>query len=191
MRYPYSPPSSVGSNDSDSRLCIDFLLNEQSPKNVFPKEEYTDEDSSNEEFLSEGNPNARISRSPPREKYTEEKMFFVWYHRVDLDMPWDKVTNAYNCFFPEDRNKGGLQCRFYRALNQYNVKKIREQARHGRITGGEIEKFGVLDCTNRRFTWMLPHHLADIGIPILRASPRKPRGQKQEKTIGNIGDQPC
>ncbi|KAL6249883.1 hypothetical protein RBB50_003739 [Rhinocladiella similis] len=178
MTYPDSPPSSVRSYGSDSRMSIDFLLNEG-----FPNEESSNEGSSSEGSSYEGSPvegspieespNARLSKIPPREKYTEEKMFFVWYHRVDLDMPWDKVTDAYNCFFPEDRRKGGLQCRFYRALDQYNVQKIRQQARHGRIRGGLIEKFGVLDCTNRRFTWMLPEHLADPGVPILGANPSR------------------
>ncbi|KAK6366863.1 hypothetical protein LTS17_010414 [Exophiala oligosperma] len=196
MGCPSSPISSVGSSESGSRMSIDFLLNEEYPNELSSKQEplgeyfkkqYLQErycrDLSREEYLKQEHlkgespsekapngksPHARTSKSPPREKYTEEKMFFVWYHRVDLDMSWDEVTNAYNRFFPEDRRKGGLQCRFYRALDQYNVKKVRQQARFGRIRGGLIEKFGVLDCTDRRFTWMLPEHLVDPGRPVIR-----------------------
>lgn len=47
--------------------------------------------------------------------YTPEEMLFTWYHRTDLKLDWDVVEYLYNkCFNRWPRQKGGLQCKFYR-----------------------------------------------------------------------------
>ncbi|KAI1610555.1 hypothetical protein EDD36DRAFT_421630 [Exophiala viscosa] len=105
-----------------------------------------------------------------RQKYQDEQSFFIWYHRTDLGLPWDQVMEMYRRYWKEDREKSGLQCKFYRILDQYNVDKVRKQTKMGRSSAREKKgKFGVLQRTNRRFPWMKPDHLGHRRMPVLRA----------------------
>lgn len=116
--------------------------------------------------------NDDASRSIPsaRQKYQDEQSFFIWYHRTDLGLPWDQVMRLYRRYWKEDREKSGLQCKFYRILSQYNVDKVRKQTKLGRSGTKEKKgRFGVIQRTNRRFPWMNPDHLGHRRMPPLRA----------------------
>ncbi|KAJ9498666.1 hypothetical protein H2202_005852 [Exophiala xenobiotica] len=142
-----SSESSESSVDSDDRMRIVYVLNDNCAAPNGPKK-------------------------PPREKYTDEEAYFIWYHRIDLNMPWDQVKEAYSRTFSETRKKAGLQCRFYRIVDQHKVTKVRQQGRPDRsIRGGHIEKFGVIAQTDRRYYWMRPEHLESRPLPILWARP--------------------
>ncbi len=68
---------------------------------------------------------------PPCKKYSVEQAHFLWYHRTDLGEGWDDVEREYEYQFGDKRGKGGLQCKFYRVLDDHGVEKVREQARSG------------------------------------------------------------
>ncbi|KIW50296.1 hypothetical protein PV05_11897 [Exophiala xenobiotica] len=149
-----SSESSQSSVDSDDRMRIVYVLNDTCAVPKGPKK-------------------------PPREKYTEEEAYFIWYHRIDLNMPWNKVLEAYSRNFAETRKKAGLQCRFYRIVDQHKVKKVRQQGRPERNTRGyHIEKFGVIAQTDRRYHWMRPEHLECQPLPRLWARPGAWGGQR-------------
>ncbi|SPQ22403.1 3e0d3e0b-be38-426a-90b7-b03667cf095f [Thermothielavioides terrestris] len=47
--------------------------------------------------------------------YTFEQEAFVIYHRVELDLPWDRVREAFMARWPApDRSVSGLECAYYR-----------------------------------------------------------------------------
>ena len=63
-----------------------------------------------------------------RPKYTEEEMLFIWYHRTDRALDWNAVEDCFNqAFNRQSRNSGGLQCKFYRYLHEWNVEDVRQQ----------------------------------------------------------------
>lgn len=100
-------------------------------------------------------PNTRA----PRPKYEEQQAFFIWYHRTDLSEPWDQVLLEFSRQFHHRRPKGGLQCKFYRLLKEWDVEKVRVQNRHARDSPKDrVGAFGVVERTPRRFEWMRPHH---------------------------------
>lgn len=79
-------------------------------------------------------------------------------HRItgtDLGEGWDEVERKFQCQFGDKREKGGLQCKFYRLLEEFGVEKVRDQAKSGhRRRGDKIGKFGLVQRTARRYTWM-------------------------------------
>jgi len=106
------------------------------------------------------------SRRPPCKKYTLEQALFIWYQRTDLAKPWDEVEEGFKRQFDEKRGKGGLQCKFYRTLNDAKVEKVREQAKWGRRSKRDrIGKFGVIQRTNKRYSWMLPEDRHKPPLP--------------------------
>lgn len=70
-------------------------------------------------------------RRPPRPKYEEEEMFFIWYHRVDLGQEWKEVRESFNRQFPNRQRSGfqGIQCKFYRFIREKSCPTLREQRR--------------------------------------------------------------
>jgi hypothetical protein len=56
----------------------------------------------------------------------------IWYHRTDLGLAWDDVEQRFSEYFGEKREKGGLQCKFYRTIGDAGVEKVREQTNSGR-----------------------------------------------------------
>ncbi|KEF58032.1 uncharacterized protein A1O9_05955 [Exophiala aquamarina CBS 119918] len=88
-------------------------------------------------------------------KYTREQEHFIWYHRTDLHMPWDQVEHEYKQYFNHDREKGGLQCKYYRVLNSYNVEKVRQQTKWGQVIGkAKIGKYGLLATVKCNYPWI-------------------------------------
>ncbi|KIW24353.1 uncharacterized protein PV07_10072 [Cladophialophora immunda] len=107
----------------------------------------------------------RRPRSPCK-KYELEQKYFIWYHRIDLEQEWDDIEKAFHRQFGDLRKKGGLQCKFYRVLEESNVAKVREQAKSGhRDRRGKIDKFGVVQRTTQRFLWMRPEDQSRPPLP--------------------------
>ncbi|EFR00132.1 hypothetical protein MGYG_03138 [Nannizzia gypsea CBS 118893] len=103
-------------------------------------------------------------RRPPRPKYDEEEMYFIWYHRVDLGQEWKQVRECFNAQFPNRQRTGfqGIQCKYYRFIKEKNCPTLREQRRKrsaaaasaaaGGETGSDSEgrekgqNYGGLNC---------------------------------------------
>lgn len=104
-------------------------------------------------------PHAAVRR-PPRPKYTEEQIIFIWYMRTDMRLSWDKVLDSYRRCFSVSRDKSGLQCRFYRVLIDWGVEKVRDQNPHPRDGNKDqmIGQYGVVQRTNKRYWWMKLEH---------------------------------
>ena len=106
-------------------------------------------------------------RRPPRPKYQEEEMYFIWYHRVDLEEEWKEVQDRFNQQFPTRQRRGfqGLQCKFYRFIKEKRCPAVREQRR---ISDGEspgrgpkselLPKYGVSQWCNVWYPWMRREH---------------------------------
>lgn len=108
----------------------------------------------------------------PRPKYEEQQAFFIWYHRTDLSEPWDQVLREFGRQFHHRRPKGGLQCKFYRLLEEWNVEKVRIQNRHARDSPKDrVGAFGVVQRTTKRFSWMRPHHYISPPLPQFSIQP--------------------
>ncbi|KIX06511.1 uncharacterized protein Z518_04487 [Rhinocladiella mackenziei CBS 650.93] len=99
----------------------------------------------------------RIIRRKAQKKYGDERAYWIWYNRIDLDRPWDILTDDYCHVWNEKRGKGGLQCKFYRLLGEHQILKVREQMAKKR-KGYPVERFGMVERTNLRFPWMLDRH---------------------------------
>ena len=130
-----------------------------------------------------GQTDQRTTRDP-RPAYSQEEILFVWYRRTDLGQDWEEVVQDFNFQFPgrTQRNKGGLQCRFYRTLDLYRVAKVREQAR--RKNQGFVGEFGVVERTNLRFPWMERRHQT---LPPLPEFLTGCRGEFRDSPCGHCG----
>ena len=120
---------------------------------------------------SPGNPDSSRSSSPdqpnkPREfrsPYQEEQHLWIWFFRIDMRRTWDEVAFAYNRYWhpneryvvPEDapRKKGGLQCKLYRVLENYNLPQVREQEQ----TSDGLSPFSMWLQVGKQFPWMDPY----------------------------------
>ncbi|KAL9639646.1 MAG: hypothetical protein Q9164_000802 [Protoblastenia rupestris] len=102
-----------------------------------------------------------------RPAYNDEMANFIWFLKVDLGRQWDDILIEYNRQFPEDtRDKGGLQCKFYRHIKKYNIPQTRFQQRN---TNGS-SRFGTLANTRRRYPWMLSFASNLPGLELQRTS---------------------
>ncbi|KAG9770759.1 hypothetical protein KCU88_g6533, partial [Aureobasidium melanogenum] len=98
-------------------------------------------------------------KQPPRDKYDQEEAMFIWYHRIDLALPWSRVQQAFQQQFHEQRGKAGLQCKFYRILTSHHIEKVRAQRTPGEKRRPEDRaEWGVIAQTPYRYAWMLPLH---------------------------------
>lgn len=114
-------------------------------------------------------------RRPPRPKYEEEEMYFIWYHRVDLCQEWKEVRECFNQQFPNRQRSGfqGIQCKFYRFIRDKKCPTLREQRRmrdgdflhEGHHPSGSSQapspvssdcgpKFGVVEWMGVWYPWM-------------------------------------
>lgn len=97
--------------------------------------------------------------SPPRERerrtfrptYSEEEIDFIWYHRVDLGWEWNEILRAFNFQFPDriTREVGGIQCKYYRHLENNGLPQVRR-----RVRTASIEEYGMRAHTGRWYPWM-------------------------------------
>jgi hypothetical protein len=135
-------------------MRISTILNNEEQFDVqVESEEDLDDSASEAGSLSASSSSASTRRRESRKKYEGEQGYFIWYHRTDLQQCWDEVERKFDAHFGQNREKGGLQCKFYRILREHNVPKVREQGRPGQANAG-VSKFGVMQQTNARFKWM-------------------------------------
>lgn len=101
------------------------------------------------------------TRAPERERrefrptYHQEEEYFIWYHRVDLNMDWPEVRNAYNTQFPGRQRRGfqGIQCKYYRCAENHGVPRVRE--RNKTVPASQV--YGVrAKCPHIWYPWMRP-----------------------------------
>lgn len=104
-------------------------------------------------------------RRPPRPKYEEEEMYFIWYHRVDLSQEWKEVRESFNRQFPTRQRRGfqGIQCKFYRFIKEKKCPTLREQRRmrdsefisqNGSNCHEVRPRFGVVQWAGVWYPWM-------------------------------------
>ena len=89
----------------------------------------------------------------------------MWYHRVDLGRQWDRVREKWNRWFEVDREKGGLQCKLYRILDDHGVPRMREQNRASQRRGSDVEyiwRVNFMDFFDVRYPWMLLEHRGQL-----------------------------
>ncbi|KAI4190065.1 MAG: hypothetical protein L6R41_001031 [Letrouitia leprolyta] len=108
-----------------------------------------------------------VRRSPPRGRerrefrptYTEEEVNFIWYHREDLGWDWSLICDAFNRQFPgrdvtgrdlAGRDKSGIQCKYYRHLENNGVPQVRQRDR----TTSAAENYGMRANTGLWYPWM-------------------------------------
>ncbi|RMZ92178.1 hypothetical protein DV736_g574, partial [Chaetothyriales sp. CBS 134916] len=98
---------------------------------------------------------------PPRYRYSEEEFHFLWYHKNDLGLAWDRIEEKYRLYFDQCRSKGGLQCKLYRILEEHGIPKLRDLNRgtHRRgASGRHVTRVNFMDHVSTRYEWMLPEH---------------------------------
>lgn len=65
-----------------------------------------------------------------RPGYNVEESYFIWYHRLDLDLDWSQITARFNDNFTQKRHGcQGFQCKFYRFLQEHGLPSVRERKR--------------------------------------------------------------
>lgn len=78
-----------------------------------------------------------------RPAYTTEEVHFIWYLRIDRGYLWPDIDNAFNARFSHragDRRKiSGLQCRYYRLLDQNGMPQVRNIPR----TADVVQRYGM------------------------------------------------
>ncbi|KAI5303234.1 component of the polarisome [Ascosphaera pollenicola] len=113
---------------------------------------------------SNGSSAVHERRRPPRPKYDEEEMYFIWYHRVDLRQEWRDVRESFNAQFANRPRNGfqGIQCKYYRFIKEKKCPTLREQRRRRsesdgvREPGDNLPAYGVVRWTKIRYPWMRP-----------------------------------
>lgn len=78
-----------------------------------------------------------------RPTYTTEEGHFIWYLRIDRGYLWPDIQNAFNARFShgagDRRRTSGLQCRYYRLLDQNGLPKVRNIPR----TADVVQRYGM------------------------------------------------
>lgn len=179
-RYYYSPfhdshSCSDASGTSHDQSYFSYgLRSMNSSPNSYDRERY--------DSVSSTSSNTAERRRPPRPKYEEEEMYFIWYHRVDLCQEWKEVRESFNRQFPHRQRSGfqGIQCKFYRFIKEKKCPTLREQRRMrdgeflregSALTEPTPPKFGVVEWAGVWYPWMredreqvLRHKPAGVGI---------------------------
>ena len=95
-----------------------------------------------------------VTRAPRqfRPPYSDEEIHFIWYHRIDLGYEWSDITRAYNAQFPQRQRDGfgGIQCKYYRLREAYNIPKVRLRDR----SSSPVEAYGMHSTTGLLYPWM-------------------------------------
>lgn len=129
----------------------------------------SDRYSSPESLTSVETISERSTKREPRQKYTAEQLYFLWYHRIDLREHWHTIVDKFEIQFNQRRNVGALECRFYRILKDWGIEKVREQSRIiGRGDRSELPRYGVIQQTTARFWWMHEPHRVAHPLPEFR-----------------------
>ena len=149
---PSPSSASMGTNDDQnlqqipiSRRSTHFSRSPRSPRcRNLPSSVGSDSERCSSSYENDVPARSRSFRPP----YLEEQSLFIWFHRVDLNWPWDEVRAAFRRTFNEEgRKKDGLQCKYYRVRAQYGVPRVRDSP------GNSIQN-GMWATTGRRYPWM-------------------------------------
>ncbi|MCJ1478123.1 hypothetical protein MMC13_006799 [Lambiella insularis] len=109
----------------------------------------------------------RRERREMRPTYQQEEEYFIWYHRVDLNLDWRDVRAAYNNQFPDRQRRGfqGIQCKYYRCCETHGIPRVRERNR----AATPDKSYGVRTrLPGLWYPWMRPQHRGAVsprGIP--------------------------
>ena len=91
-------------------------------------------------------------RRDARPFYSAEEAAFIWYHRDDLDLNWDAITERYEQQgFPFRRVKAGLICEYYRFRRSWNAPEVRHVRARPRYHLHDPVYYGVVSLTNLRY----------------------------------------
>jgi hypothetical protein len=87
-----------------------------------------------------------------RPTYSDEEVYFIWYHRIDLGYDWQDINHAYNAQFPERPREGfgGIQCKYYRYCEEFGVPKVRNRNR----AASAVNEYGMRSRTGLTYPWM-------------------------------------
>lgn len=96
-------------------------------------------------------------RRAGRPAYTLEHAVYLWYHRDDLNLEWNEVVQRFVSHFGE-RRLSGIQCKYYRIRDHHNAPAVRASRRGSRDRSRDPVPYGVVWCSDYRYSWMLPHH---------------------------------
>jgi len=164
--------SAILNDSEDMPYSMRYEINKENDSDMDETMQVEDEDDSGSSTapttISSSSRSSLTGRRPhpPTRKYTTEQTYFIWYYRTDLRKDWDYVERAFFRQFGDKREKGGLQCKFYRLLEQKKVEKVREQSRSGRKRNGDmIGRFGVVQRTSVRYPWMRPEDIVRRPLP--------------------------
>ena len=95
---------------------------------------------------------ARVRRFRPA--YSLEHSDFIWFHRIDLSLSWEDITEAFRLTFngahEELRKTDGLQCKYYRIRAQNAIPRVRASSN----TSDVPSQYGMWIKTGRRYPWM-------------------------------------
>lgn len=160
--------------DRDSGYGGDCLSQEaKSPRRASIPHREDDVDDGYDALTPESSGSSTVydRRRPPRPKYDEEEMYFIWYHRVDLDEEWKDVQESFNRQFPGRQRNGfqGIQCKFYRFIKDKQCPSVRSQRHHLRDgdygRNHDLSKFGVIQFAGVWYPWMRPEHAKFLNSP--------------------------
>jgi len=88
-------------------------------------------------------PDVQPRTRPFRPAYTTEEVHFIWYLRIDRGYLWPDIKNAFNARFShrsgDIRKVSGLQCRYYRLLDQNGMPQVRNIPR----TADVVQRYGM------------------------------------------------
>ena len=97
--------------------------------------------------------NVRVRPRSFRPAYEQDQSDFVWFHRVDLGWSWQDTEAAFHEQYPGERNKGGLQCKYYRVRDANGIPKCRAADK----AADDSQKHGMWVKAGRRYPWMEPY----------------------------------
>ena len=99
---------------------------------------------------------------PPRYRYSGEEPYFLYYHKRDLGLPWDSINELYDQHFGNARSKGGLQCKFYRILSDWNMSSERSENRTRRRRPSDEGSTALSIEYDRPYPWMRAEHQEQV-----------------------------
>lgn len=107
-----------------------------------------------------------------RKTYPEEQVMWIWFFRIDLQIPWCEIEKKFLARWPHDeRALGGMQCRFYRSVGQYGLPKMRIAKEAVKETGEKIcYRWGMWPMMRRSYPWMDEHKHTLQGRSMLNAT---------------------
>lgn len=165
MNPYHQPPQTLQQHHHHHHMFLSYKpgprdSTHSSPDPYHPRERF-------DSVSSGSSANGTERRRPPRPKYEEEEMYFIWYHRVDLCQEWKEVRESFNRQFPNRQRCGfqGIQCKFYRFIKEKQCPTLREQRRmrdgeflrEGAALGNDSSgapRFGVVEWANVWYPWM-------------------------------------